>query len=64
MQNTPMYRSSRAAIALMTVASAMPVTITIATAGEGAGSPNLSALAEREMIRRQQAVTEADRLLA
>ena len=42
----------------------MPVTITIATAGEGAGSPHLSALAEREMIRRQQAVTEADRLLA
>ena len=59
-----MYRSSRTAIALMTVASAMPATITIANAQEGAGSSHLSALAEREMIRRQRAVSEADRLLA
>jgi general secretion pathway protein D len=59
-----MYRSSRAAIALMAVAAAMPATITIANAGEGSGSARYSPLAEREMIRRQQAVTEADRLLA
>ena len=42
----------------------MPATITVASAREDAGSSHLSALAEREMIRRQQAVTEADRLLA
>jgi len=48
----------------MSVASALPVTITVATAGEGGGTTHLSALAEREMIRRQQAVTEADRLLS
>lgn len=47
----------------MTVASAMPATVTVANAGEGGGSSHLSALAEREMIRRQQAVSEADRLL-
>ena len=58
-----MYRSSRTAIALMTVAAAMPATITIVNAAEGVGSPRFSALAEKEMIRRQQAVTEADRLL-
>ncbi|MEI7910820.1 MAG: Amuc_1098 family type IV pilus outer membrane protein, partial [Verrucomicrobiota bacterium] len=59
-----MYRSSRTAIALMTVATAMPAIVTVAKAGEVAGSPHLSALAEREMIRRQQAVSEADQLLA
>ena len=47
----------------MTVAAAMPATITIVNAAEGVGSPRFSALAEKEMIRRQQAVTEADRLL-
>ena len=63
MQKPQMYRSSRAAIALMSVASAIPATITVANAGEGSGSSHLSALAEREMIRRQQSVAEADRLL-
>ena len=48
----------------MTVATAMPAIVTVSTAGEGAGSSHLSALAEREMIRRQQAVSEADQLLA
>lgn len=38
----------------------MPVTITVATAGEG----SFSGLAQREMIRRQEAVADADRLLA
>ena len=64
MQKPPMYRTSRAAIALMAVAAAMPVTITVAKAGESTGSSRYSSLAEREMIRRQQAVTEADRLLS
>ncbi len=57
-----MYLSSRTAIALMTVASVMPITITVANAAEMSGSSQVS-LAEREMIRRQQAVTEADVLL-
>ncbi len=63
MQKTPMYRSSRSALALMAVASSMPATVTVATAGEGGGS-GLSGLAQREMIRRQDAVTEGDALLA
>jgi hypothetical protein len=35
MQKTPMYRSSRTALALMAVASSMPATVTVANAGEG-----------------------------
>jgi general secretion pathway protein D len=61
MQKTPMYRSSRTALALMAVASSMPATVTVANAGEG--SSGYSGLAEREMIRRQNAVAEGDALL-
>ncbi len=61
MQKTPMYRSSRTAVALMAAASTMPVVITVANAGE---SGSYSGLAQREMIRRQDAVIEGDRLLA
>ena len=61
MQKTPIYRSSRTALALMAVASSMPVAVTVANAGEGSSS--LSGLAQREMIRRQDAVTEGDALL-
>lgn len=62
MQKTPMYRSSRTAVALMAAASTMPVVISVANAGEGGyGS---GGLAEREMLRRQNAVIEGDRLLA
>ncbi len=45
----------------MAMASSMPATITTANAGEVGSS--LSGLAQREMIRRQQAVTEGDTLL-
>ncbi|MEN9974117.1 MAG: hypothetical protein RLZZ282_123, partial [Verrucomicrobiota bacterium] len=62
MHKTPMYRSSRTAIALMAVASTMPVVITVANAGESTIS--YSNLAQREMVRRQNDVVEADRLLA
>lgn len=62
MQKTPIYRSSRAAAALMAAASTMPVIISVANAGEG--SYGYSGLAEREMIRRQNAVAEGDLLLA
>jgi general secretion pathway protein D len=61
MQKTPIYRSNRTALALMAVASSMPVTVTVATAGEG--GYGMSGLAQREMIRRQDAVVQADALL-
>jgi general secretion pathway protein D len=62
MQKTLSYRSSSAAVALIVAASSIPAIITQATAGEGESS--LSPLAQREMVRRQQAVTEADTLLS
>lgn len=62
MQKTPIYHSSRTALALMAVASSMPATVTIANAGEGGSG--YSSLAQREMIRRQDAVSEGDALLA
>ncbi len=61
MQKTPIYRSSHTALVLMAVASSMPATVTVATAGEGGSS--LSGLAQREMIRRQDAVAQGDALL-
>lgn len=63
MQHPPTYRSCRAVLALMAVASTLPVTITVATAGEGGGY-SYSSLAQREMLRRQGDVAEGDRLLA
>lgn len=57
-----MYRTSRSALALMALAASMPATVSVATAGEGGSG--LSGLAQREMIRRQNAVTDADALLA
>lgn len=56
-----MYRSNTTALALMAVASSMPVTITVATAGEG--GYGMSGLAQREMVRRQGAIAQADALL-
>jgi len=56
-----MYRSSRTALALMAVATSMPVTVSVAQAAEGG---SYSGLAQREMIRRQEAVVDSDRLLA
>ncbi len=56
-----MYRSSRTALALMAVASSTPIIVSVANAGEGGSG--LSGLAEREMIRRQNAITEGDALL-
>jgi len=44
----------------MAVAAAVPAVVTTAQAGEGAG---LGGLAQREMLRRQEAVIEGDRLL-
>jgi general secretion pathway protein D len=60
MQKTPMHYSSRTAATLMAVAATMPFTISSANAGEGYSG--MSGLAQREIIRRQEAVAEADRL--
>lgn len=48
---------------MMAVAATMPLTISSTLAGEG-GYSGMSGLAEREIIRRQEAVAEADRLFA
>ena len=62
MQKMPSVLSCRAAITLMAMASTLPSVITIAHAGEGGSG--YSSLAQREMLRRQDAATEGDRLLA
>ncbi len=64
MQKTPLHRSSRTALALMAVAASMPATTSVATAQQpGLAQPGQSSIAQREMIRRQQAVREAEELL-
>ncbi len=60
MQKTPTHYTSRTAATLMAVAATMPFTITSADAGEGYSG--MSGLAQREIIRRQEAVAEADRM--
>ena len=62
MQSTFTHRSSRTAITLMALASTLPVAITVTNAGENNNS--YSDLAQREMIRRQNAIAEGDRLLS
>ncbi|WP_367871310.1 Amuc_1098 family type IV pilus outer membrane protein [Luteolibacter sp. Populi] len=63
MQKTPNNRTCKTAATLMALAAVMPVTLTVANAGEGGGG-GYSSLAQKEMIRRQNAVSDADRLLA
>ena len=55
MQKTPMYRHSRTAVSLMAVAATMPLTVSVANA-------QYSGVAQREIIRRQAAVADADKL--
>jgi general secretion pathway protein D len=62
MQKTPSVFSCRTVIALMAVASSLPSVVSVANAGEG--GYGYSSLAQREMLRRQDAATEGDRLLA
>lgn len=57
MQKTPPSHTSRTATALMALAATMPFTVP-----STANAQEFSGLAQREMIRRQQAVTEADKL--
>jgi len=60
MQKTPIHYTSRTAATLMAAAVTMPFTISSADAGEGYSG--MSGLAQREIIRRQEAVAEADRM--
>jgi general secretion pathway protein D len=60
MQKTPTHYTSRTAATLMAAAATMPFTISSADAGEGYSG--MSGLAQREIIRRQEAVAEADRM--
>ena len=62
MKKPTSYLSNRSVLALMAVAASMPVTVTVATAGEGGYS--MSGLAQREMVRRQDRIARADILLA
>ena len=55
MQKTSMYRHSRTAVSLMAVAATMPLTVSVANA-------QYSGVAQREIIRRQAAVADADKL--
>ncbi len=57
-----MHRTCSTAAALMAVAAVMPVTLTVANAGEGYAGGSYSGLAQKEMIRRQNAVAESDKL--
>ena len=58
-----MHRTCSTAAALMAVAAVMPVTLTVANAGEGySGGGSYSGLAQKEMIRRQNAVAQSDKL--
>ncbi len=60
MQKNPFHYYSRTAATLMAAAATMPFTFSSANAGEGYSE--MSGLAQREIIRRQEAVAEADRL--
>ncbi|MEY5018946.1 MAG: hypothetical protein RLZ22_34 [Verrucomicrobiota bacterium] len=62
MQKTPSVFSCRSVIALMALASSLPCVVSVASAGEG--GYGYSSLAQREMLRRQDAAIEGDRLLA
>lgn len=61
MQKTPTNYSNRSVVALIAAAASLPFTISSSQAVEG-GSSGLSGLAQREIIRRQGLVAEADLL--
>lgn len=63
MQKTPTHRTRSTVATLLAVAAVMPVALTVANAGEGySGSGGYSGLAQKEMIRRQNAVAQSDKL--
>ena len=63
MQKTPTHRTRSTVATLLAVAAVMPVALTVANAGEGfSGGGSYSGLAQKEMIRRQNAVAQSDTL--
>ncbi len=62
MQKKPTYCSSPTAVSLILLAATMP--FNLSSAQTGGGESSKGSLAQREIIRRTQAVTEADRLVA
>ena len=62
MQKKPTYSSSPTAVSLILLAATMPFNLSSAQSVEG--SSTKSSLAQREIMRRTQAVAEADRLFA
>ncbi|MBB5351896.1 general secretion pathway protein D [Haloferula luteola] len=62
MQKTPSLPHRTTVAALLAAAAVTPVFMNTAQAGEGGSYGSYSSLAEKEMIRRQQQVTESDRL--
>jgi general secretion pathway protein D len=63
MQKTPTHRTRSTVASLLAVAAVMPVTLTVANAGEGySGGGGYSGLAQKEMLRRQNAVSQSDSL--
>ncbi len=63
MQKTPTHRTRSTVATLLAVAAVMPVTLTVANAGEGvSGGGSYSGLAQKEMLRRQNAVAQSDSL--
>lgn len=64
MQKTPTHRTSRTALALMAAAASIPATVTVANAQQsGFSNSGSSSIAQREMLRRQEAVREAEDML-
>jgi general secretion pathway protein D len=62
MQKKPSYSSSPTAVSLILLAATMP--FNLSSAQSAGGNSTKSSLAQREIIRRTQAVAEADRLFA
>lgn len=63
MQKTPTHRTRSTVATLLAAAAVMPVTLTVANAGEGvSGGGSYSGLAQKEMLRRQNAVAQSDTL--
>jgi len=65
MQKTQTHRSSRTALALMVAAASMPAVITTVANAQQSGysSSGQSSIAQREILRRQEAVRQAEELL-
>ncbi|TAE77574.1 MAG: type II and III secretion system protein [Verrucomicrobia bacterium] len=62
MQKTPTHRTRSTVASLLAVAAVMPVTLTVANAGDENQGGGYSSLAQKEMLRRQNDVAQSDSL--